>query len=132
MLKVSKDLFDLFYPIGTYYETSNADWTPQNAGWYGTWVEDTDGRVTVSKSTDIEFNTLLKTGGSKYLQQHTHGFYGALTGETTPITNYGNDWAPTTTAWQKDNAVAGVNNVTTGDSGNLQPYIVVRRWHRTA
>ena len=64
-LKIAKDLFDIFYPIGSYYETSNTNWTPSGAGWYGTWVEDTAGRVTVARDTnDSNFNNIGKTGGA--------------------------------------------------------------------
>ena len=169
MLKIAKDLFDLLYPVGTYYETSNANWTPSSAGWYGTWVEDTAGRITVSKSTDTEFNSIGKTGGSKYLQSHYHSVNiytdyqgnhyhdGIYWGGGTPFTytgvggsdgtfdlagpgiyrqnyNYGGTAHLTTgNAGNHRHLVSGnTGSDGTGNSGNLQPYIVVRRWHRTA
>ena len=135
MLKIAKDLFDVLYPVGTYYETSNANWTPSSAGWYGTWQEDTAGKTTVAKSTDIEFNSIGKTGGEK-----TH----TLTINEIPRHSHAG-W------WRKVNAsgntyVAGLSDAYDGVAGasvasdtggsqphnNLQPYIVVRRWHRTA
>ena len=64
MLKISKDLFDLLYPVGTYYETSNSNWTPSSAGWYGTWQEDTGGKTTVAKDSGT-FNTLGASVGSE-------------------------------------------------------------------
>ena len=72
MLKISKDLFDLLYPIGTYYETSNSNWAPSSAGWYGTWVEDTAGKTTVAKDTGT-FKTLGASVGSesKTTKNHT-------------------------------------------------------------
>ena len=132
MLKIAKDLFDLLYPVGTYYETSNANWTPSSAGWYGTWVEDTAGRITVSKSTDTEFNSIGKTGGSKYMQSHYHElqYYinngNNMTGGYDKFLVYG---MPEGSTYYASHSYP---NVQTGDSGNLQPYIVVRRWHRTA
>ena len=39
-------LLDLFYPIGSYYETSQSSFDP-NASWGGTWRRDTNGYVTV-------------------------------------------------------------------------------------
>ena len=131
MLKIAKDLFDVLYPVGTYYETSNATWTPSSAGWYGTWQEDTAGKTTVAKSTDIEFNSIGKTGGEK-----TH----TLTIEEMPshsheIPKY--NWEVPTGR----GAVAHYDNIEKENSSstgggqahnNLQPYIVVRRWHRTA
>ena len=41
---------DLYYPVGTYYETSNADFNP-NIKWGGTWEKEEDGTVLSSKST---------------------------------------------------------------------------------
>lgn len=63
-LKLAKDLFDFFYPVGSYYETSNANWTPASAGWYGTWVEDTAGKTTVAKDNGT-FATLNASVGSE-------------------------------------------------------------------
>lgn len=41
------NMLDFFYPVGTYYETSNKSFNP-NVTWGGTWVQDTKGRVTVA------------------------------------------------------------------------------------
>ena len=134
MLKIAKDLFDVLYPVGTYYETSNADWTPSSAGWYGTWQEDTAGKTTVAKSTDIEFNSIGKTGGEK-----TH----KLTIEEMPKHTHtekyvGVNWYQSGTSgdWNISSALEPYRETgsTGGDKShnNLQPYIVVRRWHRTA
>lgn len=41
---------DLYYPVGTYYETSNKDFNP-NITWGGTWEKEEDGTVLSSKST---------------------------------------------------------------------------------
>ena len=45
-------LLDLFYPVGTYYETSNSNFNP-NESWGGTWVEDTKGYVTIGATTSF-------------------------------------------------------------------------------
>ena len=55
-LHIAKDLFDLLYPVGSYYETSNTSWTPTSAGWYGTWVEDTQGRITLASGRPTQNN----------------------------------------------------------------------------
>lgn len=145
MLKIAKDLFDLLYPVGTYYETSNANWTPSSAGWYGTWVEDTAGKTTVAKSTDTEFNSIGKTGGEKKhtltieeMPKHTHEMRVVKDNETNsggslPKANnsHGNNngWSD----YVYDITNYAINNKGGGQShNNLQPYIVVRRWHRTA
>lgn len=145
MLKISKDLFDLLYPIGTYYETSNANWTPSSAGWYGTWVEDSAGRILVALDTkQTEFNAINKTGGSKYMQNHYHDIrYARYYGDGVTISNTGDGESVlniTSWNWTKNvaNSFSGsgsniyTNDVGGGNSENLQPYKVVRRWHRTA
>lgn len=129
-LHLSQDMIDFFYPVGSYYETSNTSFDP-NVKWGGTWVEDSAGRVPVSyDSTQTEFNSVGKTGGSKYLQEHKHTL---TTGAKT------NTWeAPNgVLAYQYQKATPSFieewcAKAGTGDSGNLQPYVVVKRWHRTA
>lgn len=124
-------LIDIFYPVGSYYETSDNNFDP-NTEWTGTWVEDSKGYVTVAKdSTQTEFDIIGKTGGSKYLQEHTHignpgygNMYFAGGSEQRWLPLYGDTTYPINTQ--------GVKDITTGNSGNLQPYIVVKRWHRTA
>lgn len=64
---------DLIYPIGSIYMSVN----PTNPSNYfgGTWEQWGSGRVPVGIDTSqAEFNTVEKTGGSKYLQAHSHGF----------------------------------------------------------
>ena len=133
MLGLNGKLLDFIYPVGSYYETSDTSFNP-NTAWGGTWLEDTKGRVTVAlDSDDIDFDTINETGGSKYLQEHTHDIrrlwnsggykvsFGDPTGDwTIPANDSGGDKLSKTTS-------AG-----TGNSGNLQPYVVVKRWHRTA
>lgn len=65
------------------------------------------------------------------IPSHTHGIYGALTGETKAITNYGNDWAVgTTREWnQSSNTNTGGgqahNHGDTGLASNYQPTTVM-------
>ena len=131
-LCIGQDLFDLIYPVGSYYETSNTSWTPQDAGWYGTWVNDTGGRVTVSVDGSSDFPSIGTTGGSKYLQEHRHNQSLRDSGSRSGVASY--EWYLTNNGrWYTGTDLAGsVCGVSTGNSGNLQPYIVVRRWHRTA
>lgn len=53
-------LLDIFYPVGSYYETSNKDFNP-NTAWGGTWVQDTVGRCTVGANT-YEDPSVTKNG----------------------------------------------------------------------
>ena len=133
MLKIAKDLFDVLYPVGTYYETSNANWTPSSAGWYGTWVEDTDGKVTVAKDNGT-FKTLGSVVGS---ETHT------LSVDEIPSHSHtekyvGVNWFQPGASgdWCISAALAPYRE--TGNTGgdkphnNIQPSVVVIRWHRTA
>lgn len=153
-LKIAKDLFDLLYPIGTYYETSNANWTPSSAGWYGTWVEDTAGKTTVAKDSGT-FNTLGASIGSENEDiSHTHSLSnngGARIGCVSGKMYYDRNWVgidkkynQTITNHNFDHVNDGAftGNLSTTLCGNtdnkslscniIQPSIVVRRWHRTA
>ena len=127
---------DFIYPIGTIYETTSTVHPDILFG--GTWELYGAGRVTVCRDTNqSEFDTIGKTGGSKYLQQHKHS-WGADNGRAF-VGAYG--W----TAVQLGSGTSfpscddtrtitgGVHSdVTTGNSGNLQPYIVVYRYRRVA
>ena len=53
IFKNNTTLLDLFYPIGSYYETSNKEFNP-NIAWGGTWIQDTLGYVTVGADTEGE------------------------------------------------------------------------------
>ena len=125
-------VLNLFYPVGSYYETSDTDFNP-NTSWGGTWVEDSAGRVTVAKDTGT-FSTVGSTGGEEThtltvseMPSHTHNFeYGTNTA--------GTGQRATVAANDGPYLSSGVNKDTGGDQAhnNLQPYVVVRRWHRTA
>ena len=45
------NLIDMFYPVGSYYETSDTTFNP-NIRWGGTWVLETEGQVHVSGSVN--------------------------------------------------------------------------------
>ncbi len=66
-----KSIFDLFYPVGSYYETSDADFNP-NSAWGGTWELEASGKVHVSAGTGY---TIGNTGGSAdaIVPYHRHG-----------------------------------------------------------
>ena len=131
MLGLNGKLLDFIYPVGSYYETSDTSFNP-NTAWGGTWLEDTKGRVTVAlDSEDTDFDTINETGGSKYLQEHTHQMYVANSTNSAGSQYTGiafvNGSSLTNNGQLRDTSKNG-----TGDSGNLQPYVVVKRWHRTA
>ena len=138
MLRISKDLFDLLYPVGTYYETSNSNWTPSSAGWYGTWVEDSSGKTTVAKDNGT-FKTLGASVGAEthiltinQMPKHKHkiihrGWYGTTPGSGRTCTSNETISSDDPTPAFDCEEVGG-----TQPHNNIQPSIVVRRWHRTA
>ena len=99
-------LIDLFYPVGSYYETSDTTFNP-NTAWGGTWVKDSAGKVTVAQdANDSDFSSIGNTGGEKThtlatseIPAHTHGsktltasFSGRRQGN-----DYASHWAGTNT-----------------------------------
>ncbi len=138
------------YPIGAIY--LSVDSTNPSKLFGGTWQQIAKGRTLVGVDTSqTEFNTVKKTGGSKYLQKHSH------TGKTeTGYTNFlrqvgavgteavANHAPGYSSGGYKDvtntNNFCGGNhwhNFTTnetgdGTSGNLQPYYTCYIWLRTA
>ena len=133
----NSSLLDFFYPVGTYYETSNTAFNP-NTTWGGTWVEDTNGRVLVAKDSGT-FATIGKTGGEEThklvlseIPAHSHAIRSGYS-ETSP----GSDayrfqyWGGNNLGWKTGDL--GTNSQGgSGSHNNLQPYIVVKRWHRIA
>lgn len=126
-------VLDLFYPVGTYYETSDTTFDP-NTAWGGTWVEDSAGLVTVAKDSGT-FATVGDTGGEEThtlttteMPSHTHTLNRSDggTGYRETIGYSGNSQTKQVGSWGVNNAGGG------GAHNNLQPYIVVKRWHRTA
>ena len=143
MVKINpKLILDVFYPVGSYYETSDTSFNP-NTAWGGTWQEDTAGRITIAyNSSDNDFKQVGYTGGSKTHTQttdevapHTHQLWvedGSLT-NAYGLPQSAMDWNKQLNSWA--NAQFGVNrtNVNTAKPMDIMnPYVVVKRWHRTA
>ena len=124
---LAKSLLDFFYPVGTIYETTsgNLDTVDKmNTHFGGTWEVYGAGRVLVAKSTDTEFNTLGKTGGGKTVTLSRNN----LPVETVVI-------AATSPGAYGSGDFSGFPMTTTSTPvpiNNLQPYIVVYRYRRTA
>lgn len=146
------EVINIIYPIGSIYMSVNN--TNPSALFGGTWVSWGSGRVPVGVNTsDTNFNTVEKTGGSKYLQKHNHDLTGTLakhehanTGgffnqEKQRFLVAGNKLDNSSTGTSSTNAMITYTNIEnklsisesgTGDSGNLQPYITCYMWKRTA
>ena len=128
------ELLDYFHPVGSYYETSDTTFNP-NTAWGGTWVEDTAGRVLVAKDTGT-FATVGNTGGEEThtlviseMPKHHHdaqGWYDVGYGSNQRYTRSRNFLSGD----PREQAVYDTGG--DGAHNNLQPYIVVKRWHRTA
>ena len=122
-----------YYPVGSIYLSVN---NTNPSKWFGgTWEQIAKGRTLVGVDTSqTEFNTVKKTGGSKYLQKHTHAkpvqFYKQVDGAYgfMDILHYSGD------AYSEKRTLSSgdVSGLTTGDSGNLQPYFTCYIWCRTA
>lgn len=121
-------LIDLFYPVGSYYETSNSSFDPNNA-WGGTWEKEAEGLVHIGSGSTY---SLGSTGGEKThtltvaeMPSHNHdlprvmGFVNSTGG--------GNGTYGSVNTWTTVGNRGGG-----GAHNNMQPYVVVNRWHRTA
>lgn len=145
-------LVDVFYPVGCYFETSDTTFDP-NVSWGGTWVEDSAGKVLVSKDAGT-FANVGDTGG---VERTNHAFYRQAlnsgnfqdAGQTwiNDVIGRVNTWLQQSgsSSLQLDSAVkafggsVGTNSGTNTEVGffkytatTLQPYVVIKRWHRTA
>lgn len=128
-------MLDWFYPIGTIYETTSTDLdttTKMGNHFGGTWEAYGGGKVLVAKSADTEFNTIGKTGGAK-----THTLSIAEMPTHFHTISYSGERINGTSEWGKEFGSGGgsikTNNAGSGNAhNNLQPYIVVYRYRRTA
>ena len=133
---------DFIYPIGSIYISVEA--TNPSKWFGGTWQSFGSGRTLVGVDTSqTEFNTVQKTGGSKYSEKHKHDVrWGSASGRGVSITASGSglDVLNVSTGWEwtkntSNEIGSGANLITsevgTGNSGNLQPYITVYMWRRT-
>lgn len=118
---------DLIYPIGSIYLSVNA--TNPSKYFGGTWVAWETGRVPVGvDTTQTEFSTVEKTGGSKYLQKHSHTVW-------VPQYKGQNLWGLPSYQYTADtyqDQKTTTSETGTGTSGNLQPYITCYMWKRVA
>ena len=134
-------VFSMIYPIGSIY--INAQYiatSPATLMGFGTWVRFGEGKVLVSQSSsETEFNAAQETGGSKTttlteseLPAHTHT-HTVQTGRS-----YSSSTGGPPIVQGSNNVLIYEQAVTTSSTGsgqsfsNLQPYIVVTMWQRTA
>ncbi|QGH01234.1 DUF859 family phage minor structural protein [Streptococcus dysgalactiae] len=135
-----KSLLDMFYPVGTIYESVNA--TNPSTFMGGTWTRFGNGKVLVGvDENDADFNSANKTGGEKShvltkaeMPQHDHNVSNdnnalqLVASSTKPYAIAGAGSGSNGWPWQKGVQAEG------GDQphNNLQPYVTIYRWQRTA
>lgn len=136
-------LFDFIHPVGSYYETSDTSFDP-NDTWGGTWVLEEAGRVHVSAGTGY---TIGSKGGEathtltvNEMPSHAHipnpwvvvtnASY-ASAGDKIPSAASGHFSAKANASANSDNYISSY--VGGGQAhNNMPPYVVINRWHRTA
>jgi hypothetical protein len=122
----------LVYPVGSIYFNATVATNPATLLGFGTWAIYGAGKVMVGlDSSDADFNALTDTGGSKThtlttaeMPAHTHTYGKSTTTESMSIHDISGLRGAATT-----------NTSSTGGGGahnNLQPYVVIHMWKRTA
>jgi len=136
------------YPVGTIY-TSVVSTNPNTLFGIGTWVAFGTGRVMVGiDAGQTEFDTVEETGGAKThtLQvsempshthtqnSHTHSIFPGTSTQHADDSGFGTFMQPPTQAGGTTGSTTATNQNTGGGGShnNLQPYIVVYMWKRTA
>lgn len=126
------------HPVGSIYISTSSTFNPQNA-WGGTWKKTADGRCLIGANSAYPLGS---TGGA---EKHAHsssnmfakvGPYGTgFTMNILPTAAWDSDWTFTvskaTQEKRANNYAARVNGETT-ESSNMQPYLAVYIWERTA
>jgi hypothetical protein len=142
------------YPVGSIYMNAAVATNPATLLGFGTWAAFGAGKVPVGlNAADSDFNTVEETGGTKdaIIPTHTHAASSNSTstdsGHTHSVarglgaSGTGGDALLSGSGVQSGSATANITTETTttiasaGESAtgkNLQPYIVVYMWKRTA
>lgn len=147
------------YPVGSIYINAGVSTNPATLFGFGTWVAFGAGRVMVGlNGSDTLFDSLEETGGSKdaVVVSHTHTATSTVTdpghfhngptadefksyGDSGIVSNGPSGLRSTDTIGTTQTKITGVTVATTvgstgssGTNANLQPYITVAMWKRTA
>ena len=159
LVKFSAALKDSIHPVGIILETTQESTAAafQTKIGFGTWEAYGEGRVLVGfgsttddRSDTVNFSSVgdeagefqhVLTAGESGVKNHTHSF--RLTGDSTPdsgsnggfVTGNSGFTASGTTGTATDTSgeqIGGTTEVSGSAHNNMQPYIVVYRYRRTA
>lgn len=136
-------IFNVLYPVGSVYTNATVSTNPGTLLGFGTWTAFGSGRVLVGVDAgQTEFDTLGETGGAKThtlsiaeMPAHDHSgkVYGTSNGDYLGLVGGGQGgWG---VAGSTNNNIYHALIQSQGGGGahnNLQPYIVVYMWKRTA
>lgn len=138
---------EALYPVGSIYVNAGVSTNPGTLLGFGTWTAFGAGKVMVGlNGSDSLFDTLEETGGSKdsVVVSHTHSITDPGHSHTQTVgyftasgadAGYNPSSPVQTTSNTINSATTGISVNSTGSSGtnaNLQPYITVAMWKRTA
>ena len=126
------------YPIGSIYISTNANFDPQTA-WGGSWERTAEGRCLIGANDTYPIGSI---GGSKSHSHNSGGLFAKVgpygkgfTLNILPTAAWESDWLYDVTAAKQDknnNAYATRVEGSTSESSNMQPYLAVYIWERTA
>ncbi|MEO1944822.1 MAG: hypothetical protein ABGY11_11035 [Candidatus Thioglobus sp.] len=131
------EVYATIYPVGSLYSSTLA--TNPAAALGGTWAAFGEGKVMVGIASSGTFATAGATGGAEThalslaeMPVHNHELLIGQTGGNNSDTLVNSGWS----VGNYNNEMSGVNNVQltggTDSHNNLQPYVVVYMWKRTA
>ena len=134
---VTPTLLDMFYPVGTIYQTLSVTFNP-NTAWGGTWVKIEEGRFLQATETSTDVGNTI-AAGLPNITGHWYGYYGepAAVGRSGALSNYSGNYKPGfQTGWSQGMGIkldASDSNSIYGGSTTVQPpSIEVYMWKRTA
>jgi hypothetical protein len=145
---VQATLLASVYPVGSIYINAGVTTNPATLLGFGTWTAFGAGRVMVGlNGSDALFDTLEETGGNKDAIVVNHSHFVNDPGHLHQASNFGISVAASSgftalgvngTAGAGANTSSSTTGITLNNTGssetnaNLQPYITVAMWKRTA